>query len=363
EHGGHDLAAMTGLEKTDPRNRFMSGLPAQLVARALGLGGPAFALDAACASSLYAIKLACDALHDRRADTMLAGGVNCADDLFIHVGFCSLQALSRTGQSRPFHREANGLVPAEGAAFVLLKRLADAEADGDPIAGVIRGIGLSNDGRGGGLLAPDIQGQQLALQSAYEMAGIDPSRVSLVECHATGTSVGDAAELQTMADIFEDATDLPIGSLKSNLGHLITASGTAGLLKVLGALREKVRPATLHVESPIALPPGSPLRLLETAEPWESTESRVASVSNFGFGGNNAHLVVEEYIPGALATAEVAEPSREPIAIVGLQVLAAGGEGVEDFAADILSGRTRLSAGPDGEPTGRTEGVTLPLRG
>jgi len=147
-----------------PLNRFHAGMIAHFTARALGLGGGAFALDAACASSLYAIKLACDALHDRRADLMLAGAVNRCDDLLIHAGFCSLGALSRTGRSRPFHRDADGLVPAEGAVLVALKRLEDALATGDVIAGVIRGVGLSNDGKRGGLLTPSAAGQVRAMR-------------------------------------------------------------------------------------------------------------------------------------------------------------------------------------------------------
>ena len=212
----------------DARNRFMSGLPAHMLAEQLGLGAGAFALDAACASSLYAIKLACDKLHDRDADVMLAGAVCRSDDLFIHVGFCALNAMSKSGRSRPFHAKADGLVPGEGAAFVALKRLSDAERDGDRILGVIRGVGLSNDGRGRGLLAPSSDGQSRALAEAWAMSGCDPKRLSLAECHATGTTVGDAAELQTMARVLgEHVDELPIGSLKSNMGHLITTAGAA----------------------------------------------------------------------------------------------------------------------------------------
>ncbi|WP_042689828.1 polyketide synthase, partial [Azospirillum sp. B506] len=146
-------------ERPNPANRFSSGLPARLAARALGLDGPAFCLDAACASSLYAVKLACDQLRDGHADLMIAAGVNRGDDLFLHMGFTALNALSPTGRSRPFHREADGLIPAEGAACVVLKRLEDAVRDGDRILGVIRGIGLSNDGRSRGILVPDAGGQ------------------------------------------------------------------------------------------------------------------------------------------------------------------------------------------------------------
>jgi len=164
-------------------DRFMSGLPAGLAAQALGLGLGGFALDAACASALYAVKLACAQLLDRHADLMLAGGVNRADDLFIHDSFCALSAMSRSGQSRPFHRQADGLVPAEGAVFVALMRLTDAIAADAQIFGVIRGVGLSNDGRGSGLLAPSAEGQARAIRAAY--AGLEYPRRPLACSNAT----------------------------------------------------------------------------------------------------------------------------------------------------------------------------------
>jgi acyl transferase domain-containing protein len=161
----------SGLPRPHPRNRFHAGSIAHLTAAALRLGAGALALDAACASSLYALKLACDRLHDGRADLMLAGAVNRTDDLLTRAGFCAPGALSRTGQSRPFHRDADGLVPAEGAALVLLKRLEDAVAAGDVIHGVIRGIGLSNDGRRGGFLSPSPAGQEAAPRSLLDRPG------------------------------------------------------------------------------------------------------------------------------------------------------------------------------------------------
>ena len=199
----------------EARDRFMSGLPAQLAARALGLGLGGFSLDAACASSLYAIEAACRALQEGRVDRMLAGAVNRADDLFLHVGFTALGALSPSGRSRPFHAEADGLVPAEGCGFVVLERLADARREGRPILGVIRGVGLANDGRGRGILAPSEQGQALSMRRALEQSGLSPSDVRYVECHATGTTVGDATELRSMAAVYPQA--MPIGSLKANL--------------------------------------------------------------------------------------------------------------------------------------------------
>ncbi|MFN2166231.1 MAG: polyketide synthase, partial [Anaerolineae bacterium] len=310
-------------DATDARNRFSSGLPAHLAAQALNLGGEAFSLDSACASSLYAIKLACDRLQDRRADIMVAGAVNRTDDLFIHIGFCALQAMSKRGQSRPFSADADGLVPAEGAAFVVLKRLSDAIAAGDEILGVIRGIGLSNDGTAGGFLSPSETGQVRAMRTAYAMAGFGPEEISLLECHATGTPVGDATEVRSAAQLFGAAQDLPIGSLKSNLGHLITVAGVAGLLKVLAAMRHGVRPPMRPVETPIGALDGTPFRILQAAEPWPSDGAtpRRAAVSAFGFGGNNAHLVVEEWQPpagGPVKTAPVAQAGRTAIAIVDL---------------------------------------------
>ncbi|MBI5512709.1 MAG: hypothetical protein HY909_03020 [Deltaproteobacteria bacterium] len=343
----------------DARNRFMSGLTAHLAARALGLGAGGFALDAACASSLYAIKLACDRLQDRRADLMLAGAVNCADDLFIHVGFCALSALSRTGQSRPFHRDADGLVPAEGCALVALKRLGDAVSAGDTIHGVLRGVGLSNDGRGRGMLAPSEEGQERAMRLAYRSSGLSPRDVTLVECHATGTPVGDGTEVRSMARVFEGLEDVPIGSLKGNLGHLITAAGVSGLLKVLGAMRAGLRPPTLHADRPIEALEGSPFRLVTAPEPWEGR--RLAAVSAFGFGGNNAHLLVEAWDGQRSETSAGARvTSSQPIAVVSLGARVSRGDSRGDFARALFSGDP--SAEPRVTVDVQLEGLRAPPR-
>jgi PfaB family protein len=311
--------------RTDPRNRFSSGLPAVIAARALGLGQGGYALDAACSSALYAIKLACDRLRAGTADLMLAGGVNCADDLFIHIGFCALSAMSRSGQSRPFHRDADGLVPAEGAALVALMRLSDALAAGHPVLGVIRGIGLSNDGRAGGLLVPAQEGQERAMLLAYAAAGVDPAEVSLVECHATGTAVGDMAEVGSMARVFGAAVDLPIGSVKSNIGHLITAAGGAGLLKVLAAMEAGVRPPTLGADEELPELTGTPMRLVREPEEWAGR--RLAAVSAFGFGGNNAHLVIEAWPTAGYLSTAGGLPTARPVASPAASTLAAAGDG------------------------------------
>lgn len=323
-------AVWFGGERPDPLNRFMSGMPAHLLATVLGLGGPAYTLDAACASSLYAIKLACDALHDGRADRMLAGAVNRCDDLFIHTGFCALQAMSKSGQSRPFHAEADGLIPAEGAGFLVLERLEDARAAGHRVLGVIRGVGLSNDGRGRGFLAPSAAGQARAMQGAWDQAGLDPATVNLLECHATGTVLGDATELASMGQVFQH--EVPIGSLKSNLGHLITAAGVAGVLKVLHGMETGRRFPTLHVEQVNGALQESPFRLLTHGEAWDCEGPRRAGINAFGFGGNNAHLILEE--PGAVEP--ITNPVRSrPIAIVAMGARVGSGTDAAELQRDL----------------------------
>jgi len=337
-------------------NRFCSGLPAHMTATALGLGGEALALDAACASSLYALKIACDRLQAGEADLMLAAAVNHADDLFLHIGFSALQALSPSGRSRPFHRDADGLLPAEGAVCVALERLADAEQRGARVLGVIRGLGISNDGRARGLLVPDDGGQVRAMEAAYALSGLEPADIGLAECHATGTAAGDGVEIESMARVFADVPDLPLGSLKSNMGHLITAAGLAGLLKVLGAMDAGVRPPTLNADAPIDAFEGTPLRPLEAAEPWDATGPRRAVVNAFGFGGNNAHLIVEEWRP-ATGRSYLPPQSAEPpsVAVTAMGMVTGAGRGTEAF-------RARLFGSDDGGET-LVSSVELPLKG
>ena len=339
-HFGEQVWSGVGpADRIDARNRFSSGLPAFLAARALNLGlvDRAFALDAACASSLYAIKLACDALTDGRADLMLAAAVSRADDLFIHMGFTALKALSPSGRSRPFHKDADGLVPAEGAGCVALKRLGDAVRDSDRILGVIRGIGLSNDGRGHGLLAPSEEGQVRAMEAAYASAGLEPRDISLLECHATGTRVGDAVEIRSTSRIF-GSHRVPAGSLKGNLGHLITSAGMAALAKTLSGFDRGVRPPSALIDAPVDDLEGSSLRLLQAPESWDSPTPRRAALSAFGFGGNNAHMIVEEWRAGSTLPAATtpAPPLPVAIAVIGLGVRAGECETTREFASRTL---------------------------
>ena len=342
--------------RSDARNRFSSGGPAHVVAAAYGLTGDVFALDAACASSLYALEIACRRLQDRESDLMLAGGVARADPLFIHLGFTALQALSPTGQSRPFHKAADGLLPAEGAGLVALKRLDDAVESGDRIFGVIRGIGLSNDGRQSGFLAPSADGQVRAMKSAYAQAGLTPQDIGFIECHATGTPRGDSIELESLALLWGDGPKPAIGSLKGNIGHPITASGVASLLKMLSAFEAGLLPPT-PCDDPLSMIDEQGFRLLAEAEPWKSKGPRRAAISNFGFGGNNAHLIVEEWTGEAPAVSlprpDPAEKIAQAVAISALGVIAGDQVGLPAFVRRLVEAR--------GEQSTRTEEIVLSM--
>jgi acyl transferase domain-containing protein/3-hydroxymyristoyl/3-hydroxydecanoyl-(acyl carrier protein) dehydratase len=362
------LAALPDVPSAaDARARFCSGMWAHTAANALGLHGGSLALDAACASALYAVKIACDRLHDGSADLMLAGAVSGCDGLIINSGFEVLGALSPSGRSRPFQRGADGLVPAEGAALLALMRLRDAVAARVPVLGVVRGVGLSNDGRAGGFLAPAEEGQIRAMRAAYAQAGFGPETVELLECHATGTPLGDAVEARSTARLFGGRPGpLPIGSAKSNVGHLLTASGAAGLLKLLAAIGAGTFPATADVADPIDELRDGPLRLLTANEPWSGRRRR-AAISAFGFGGNNAHLVIEAF-DGAPGTFSVAVPGYGPapgrpapaeIAIVAIGARV-GGRGADALLDALLSGRAPDQPGPDIEV--ELDGLRYPPR-
>lgn len=326
DHAGTVTAEHIG-SAVHPLNRYVAGLPAGLLAQALGLGGVHFTLDAACASSLYALKLAVDELRAGRTDAMLAGGLSRPDCLYTQMGFAQLRALSPSGRCSPFDERADGLVVGEGCGVFLLKRLDDALAAGDHIHGVIAGIGLSNDVQGK-LLAPSSEGQLRAMRAAYTEAGWQPWDVDLIECHATGTPVGDAVEFESLQELWQGAPrrrPCILGSVKSNIGHTLTAAGSAGVLKVLFALRNETLPPTAnfaHASSRLAYEE-SPFRVLAQSDEWprrEREQPRRAAVSAFGFGGINAHVLIEEWLPAKVAARRAPEPQVEGprIAVVGL---------------------------------------------
>jgi acyl transferase domain-containing protein/3-hydroxymyristoyl/3-hydroxydecanoyl-(acyl carrier protein) dehydratase len=350
---GSDAPQAVPEEATEPLNRYVAGLPAGLLARALGLGGGAYTLDAACASSLYAVKLATDELRAGRADAMLTGGLSRPDPLYNQMGFTQLRALSTTGKARPFDERADGLVVGEGAGMFVLKRLDDALRQGDTIYGIIAGAGLSND-VDGGLLAPSSEGQLRAMRAAYADAGWEPIDVDLIECHATGTPVGDAVEFTSLQALWGDsngswsAGQCVISSVKANIGHTLTAAGAAGLLKVLLALKHKQYPPTANFATP---GPNlgydaSPFRVLTQPRDWEPRavgRPRRAAISGFGFGGINAHLLIEEWNKVSACQTPLPPPSHGgetsiPIAIVGMSAHFGPFRGLRAFQERVLGG-------------------------
>ncbi len=275
------------------------------IANRLNLGGTNCVVDAACASSLSATHLAILELADGRSDMVVTGGVDTFNDIFMYMCFSKTPALSPTGDARPFDEAADGTILGEGIGMLVLKRLADAERDGDRIYSVIRGMGTSSDGRSKSIYAPRSEGQAKALRAAYANAGFAPDTVELVEAHGTGTKAGDAAEIESLKMVYGDAGGGPawcaLGSVKSQIGHTKAAAGAAGLMKAALALHHKVLPPTIKVKTPSAKLglENSPFYLNTEARPWaaQAQHPRRAAVSAFGFGGSNFHAVLEEYRP------------------------------------------------------------------
>ncbi len=312
------------------------------IANRLDLGGSNFTVDAACASSLAALDLACKELSEGTSDLVLCGGADLHNGIHDYLLFSSVHALSPGGRCRTFDAAADGIVLGEGVACVALKRLADAERDGDHVYGVVRAVAGSSDGRHLGLTAPRPEGQERALRRAYERSGISPREVGLIEAHGTGTAVGDRTELSTLRDLFEAdgarAGSCAVGSVKSNIGHTKCAAGLAGLVKATLAVERGVLPPTLHVTEPSSAhdPEAGPFALHDAARPWLD-ERRVAGVSAFGFGGTNFHAVVERY-EGDDAPAHGAD--HWPAELVLLR----GDDAAVAATIDAL--RARIDAGP-----------------
>ncbi|MEZ3179474.1 hypothetical protein KYY02_12485 [Streptomyces pimonensis] len=300
-----------------PADARVSGAPARVAAAALGLGGPRYALDAACSSALYALKLACEHLAAGQADLVLAGGVCAPDPTLIHLSFSDLKAYPDNGVSQPFDARSTGILTGQGAGMVAVRRLEDALADGDAIHAVVDGIGLSNDGAGRHLLVPNPAGQLASYELAYARAGFGPEQVDYLECHATGTPVGDGTEAETVAAWFGAHGPVPpLGSVKGNLGHLLTVAGLSSLLKVILAMGHGHVPPTIGVEQPLT----EALPLVREGRAWpdERPGPRRAAVSAFGFGGTNAHVVVSRQA-AAEDTAEETGPVTPPaLDVVGL---------------------------------------------
>ncbi len=281
------------------------------IANRLNLKGPNYLIDAACSSSLLAVNAAIDELRSGRSRMMLAGGVNASLPAEVTVIFTQLGALSVRGKVRPFETGSDGTLLAEGLGVVALKRLSDAIADGDRVYAVIRGVGQASDGKGLGLLAPGVEGETLAIQRAYGSCGVDPASIGMIEAHGTGIPLGGQTEITALKTVFGDRQStgghVAIGSVKSMIGHCIPAAGIAALIKSALALHHKVLPPTLceSIDPELGID-STPFYVNTETSPWISPMGvpRRAGINSFGFGGINAHAIVEE------APARALKPKR-----------------------------------------------------
>jgi polyketide synthase PksM len=280
-----------------------SSILAARISYFLNLKGPAIAIDTACSSSLMALEMACKSLQQRDTNIAISGGV------FINVTpkFYKLASkagmLSEDGRCYTFDHRANGFVPGEGVGVLVLKRLEDAEAAGDPIYGVIKGIASNQDGRTNGITAPSVISQEQLENEVFDKFHIDPASISYVEAHGTGTSLGDPIEFEALTKAFRKKTDknqyCGLGSVKTNIGHTAMAAGVAGVQKVLLSMKHKMLPPSLNFEkaNPLLDVVNSPFYISTTLKKWETEGNQIrrAAVSSFGFSGTNVHLVLEEY--------------------------------------------------------------------
>ncbi|HTQ57211.1 MAG TPA: SDR family NAD(P)-dependent oxidoreductase [Bryobacteraceae bacterium] len=364
------------------------------VANRFDLGGVNFSVDAACASSLAAVYLGARELADHSSDMVIVGGVDTAQSPFGFLCFAKAQAISARGRCRTFDESADGIAISEGISMAVLKRLEDAERDGDRIYAVIKGVAGSSDGKGRSMTAPRLEGQILALERAYAQAGVRPSTVGLIEAHGTGTTLGDASELNAVAEVFKADGAAPqacaIGSVKSMVGHTKSAAGITGLMKVALALYHKTLPPTLHVEKPNQklLEQGTPIFVNTETLPWipPAGVPRRGGVSAFGFGGTNFHAVLQEFSGDLTDPADVAQTEKWPADLyvwndptaadlvegrgVGTRVSAAAqtrlaivASSPEDLRAKMAKAKTALAAG---QPLNDPQGIWLaygPARG
>ncbi len=307
------------------------------IANKLDLGGTNCVVDAACASSLSAVHLASLELQAGRADVVVSGGVDTFNDIFMFMCFSKTPALSASGDAKPFDANGDGTILGEGIGIVVLKRLADAERDGDTIYAVLKGVGSSSDGKGNAIYAPSPEGQKKAILNAYRLAEVTPDTIELVEAHGTGTRVGDTAEITALTEVYSFSRDprsanqpwCALGSVKSMIGHTKSAAGAASLIKVALSLYNKVLPPTLKVALPV-----EPLRALDSPfyvnakmRPWLPREGhpRRAAMSAFGFGGSNFHAVLEE------SSSSKVEPDWDGT----VEIVALTGESPEEIARQL----------------------------
>jgi acyl transferase domain-containing protein len=343
-----EYQSRTGIKGADSAVGLIPNLVASRIANRFDFGGSAYTLDAACASSLVAVDRGCAELARGETDMVLAGGVHVSDVPTFWTGFSQLRALSRSQQIRPFDRRADGLLIGEGVGMVVLKRLEDAERDGDRIYAVVRGIGIASDGHATGLFNPRVEGQVLALQRAWQNAGEDPHTVGLIEAHGTAMVAGDAAEIETLRRVFgpaaEDEARAGLGSVKSMIGHTMPAAGAAGLIKASLALYYGVLPPSLHCEEANEALEQTRFRVIQKSEPWDATQRR-AAVNAFGFGGINAHVVVDAHRSAPVRTGRRRSSHRQSneMLILATPTQAALLDAVKQGAANGGSGPWRIA--------------------
>ncbi len=280
----------------------------------LGLQGPSMAIDTACSSSLVAVHLACQSLRTGDCRMALAGGVNLILSPDVTVAIAKLRALAADGRCKTFDAAADGYGRGEGCGMIVLKRLSDAIADNDNILALIRGTAVNQDGRSSGLTVPNGLAQQAVVRSALANAKVEPSQISYVETHGTGTPLGDPIELKALAAALGEGRSeqqpLMVGSVKTNIGHLEAAAGIAGLIKVVLAMQHQILPPHLHLTqlNPHIVTAKLPIKIPTSPTPWSGQEKRLAGVSSFGFSGTNAHLVLEEAPIQELLPKEIERP-------------------------------------------------------
>lgn len=283
---------------------FLGNVACGRIASYFDLGGTSYMVDAACASSLAAIKAAIGELNSGSCDAVLTGGVNLENSAFSFLCFSKTPALSKSNRSRPFDRDSDGIMLGDGVGLLVLKRLEDAELAGDRIYAVIKSLEASSDGRAKSIFAPRYEGQIKALKRAYASAGIRPGDLQLIEAHGTGTASGDSTELKSLRAVFDEhrlsARSIAVGSVKSQIGHTRCAAGAASMIKIALALHQKVLPPSINVQQPMEAlcAHDSPFYLNSEARPWlrpQDGTPRRAALSAFGFGGTNFHAILEEY--------------------------------------------------------------------
>jgi 3-oxoacyl-[acyl-carrier-protein] synthase II len=259
--------------------------------------GPSISLDTACSSSLVAVHLALKSLRDRECNMALAGGVNRLISPKVSINFTQAKMLSPDGRCKTFDEGANGFVRSEGCGLVVLKRLSDAIADRDQIRAILLGSATNQDGRTSSITTPSSLSQQAVIKQALVNSQVEASQVSYLETHGTGTSLGDAIELEALSQVFKDNKELILGAVKTNVGHLEAAAGIVSLIKTVLALENHLIPANLHLKQPNSKVEWQklPFKLPQQAIAWQpTTQPRIAGISSFGFSGTNAHLVVQE---------------------------------------------------------------------